>query len=209
MRDLRGDNNGIIIDKSTNITVTNEIEYEYTEIQKEETTLMNIIKEKVIEAIIGAVLTGIATIIKNCQSSGIFDSLENGIALTLIGIMIVFFVFGIGIFLIAIYDGIKILTLSRAGSYAEMESKFEWLRKLGESFQKSENTVQKEERETGVFYKNLDGKIYRIISKKCPICETEPIGNMYLIYSNKFNKYFWKCSENQAHKVEFDYKKKI
>ena len=209
MRDLNGDNNGIIIDKSTNITVTNDIECEYNQIQKEETTLKNIVKEKVIEVIIGIVLTGISVILEKCQSRGTFASLENGIRLALMGIVIVLFIFGIGILFIAIYDGIKMLTLYHAGSFVEMESKYEWLGKLGEIFQKSENIVQKEERKTGKIYMNFDGKIYRIISMKCPICETEPIGNMYLIYSNKLHKYFWKCSENQAHKVEFDYKKKI
>lgn len=209
MRDIKGDNNGIIIDKSTTIVVENERKCKYTEIQKEETSLMDIVKEKMIEAIIGAVLTGIATVIKNCQSSGIIDSWENGIVLFLLGLMIVFFIFGVGMLVIAIFDVIKILTLSHTGSYIEMESKFEWLRKFMEIFQRPENIIQKEERDTGKFYKNIDGKIYRIISKKCPICETEPIGKMYLIYSNSLNKYFWKCTQNHSHKVEFDYKKKI
>lgn len=209
MRDIKGDNNGIIIDKSKTIIVKPNQEYKDSKIEKEETTLGTIIKEKVIEALVGAILTGIATLIKNCQADGGLDTLENNIALCLIIMMIVFFILGVGLLFIFLIDMIKILSLSKRGNFVELESKYEWVSKLLEAFSSAESDSYKDTRTVGKCYKNVEGRIYRIKGKKCPLCETEPIGDMHLRYLNSANVYFWQCSQIQVHKIEFDYKKKM
>ena len=101
------------------------------------------------------------------------------------------------------------LPLMTKGAFVELESKIEWLDKFLAFFQKSDELVQKDIRTTGKCYKNIDGVIYRIKGKKCPYCETQQIGEMFLNYSNYKKMYFWECNQNQSHVVEFDYKKKI
>lgn len=209
MRDLKGDNKGVINDYSRTIIVKDGMICDGSKIEKEETTLGKIIKEKVIEAIVGVVLSGVAALISSYKSTELFNSLEESIKICLILVIVILFVVGIGLVLIFLYDIINLLILFRKGSFVELESKVLWLDKLFDIFRNSEDTASKDVRVTGKCYKNIEGKIYNIKGKKCPICETEPIGNMSLKYSNCLQTYFWECSQNQAHKIEFDYKKKI
>lgn len=161
------------------------------------------------EAIVGGVLSAIATVINQCQSKDVFIAWENNVVLGLLLLMIVFYIFGIGLLVLVALDAVKILSLSKVGSFVELEAKIEWTYKLMRFLRTNGETNQEESRTTGKCYKNIDGKIYKIKRKKCPFCETEPIGNMYLEYSNRKKTYYWKCSQNQAHRVVFDYKKKI
>ena len=180
-----------------------------TIIEKEKTSLKDILKDKFKEAVVGSVLFIIAAILYKVLLSGLFDAIESNVKIFLIVIMIAFFFLGLGLLIICVYDILNILPLFNEGSFVELESKSEWLDKLGEFFRNSEYTMPKDVRATGKCYKNVDGEIYKIKGKICPYCETQPIGKMVLNYSNYSKIYFWKCSQNQAHMVEFDYKKKI
>lgn len=184
-------------------------EIEDTIVEKEKTSFKEIMREKLYDVIVGGVFLGVVAILYMCQLKGLFDTLEISVSLVLLFIMPISFVFGIAFFLICIYDIANILPLLGKGSFVELESKSEWIDKIFELFRNSENRMQKEIRTTGKCYKNIDGELYKIKGKMCPFCETEPIGKMILYYSNPLKTYFWECSQNQAHQVEFDYKKKI
>lgn len=210
MRDLNGDNNGIIIDKSTSYYLENSKEkVEDTKIEKKESSLKAIIKEKVIEVIVGAVLSGVASILIACQKNGVFDSTDTGMYIWIVCAILVGFVLGGGLLLIFVYDMFKVWKLSRKGAFVEMESKIEWLNIFLNFFRNSENASSRETRTVGRCYKNIEGKIYIIQKKKCPICESEPIGNMSLRYSITTQTYFWECSQYHGHTWDFDYKKNI
>lgn len=209
MRDLNGNNYGTINDNSQTVIINGIEKYKHTEVEREEISLQTIIKEKVVEAIVGGVLSAIATVINQCEVKDVFVAWENSVVLVLLLLMIVFYIWGIGLLVLAALDAVKIFSLSKVGSFVELEAKIEWIYKLLNFFRTNGETGQEESRTTGKCYKNIDGKIYRIKRKKCPLCETEPIGNMYLEYSNMKKTYYWKCSQNQAHRVVFDYKKKI
>lgn len=181
-------------------------EIEDTIIEKEKTSFKEILKDKLHEAVVASALLVIAAIINKAPLKGLFDTtIKSGIEIVLIIIMIVSFALGIVLLIICVYDIYHILSLLSEGSFVELESKSEWLGQL----RNSENTIPKDVRTTGKCYKNIEGIIYKIKGKRCPYCETQPIGKMFLKYSNYSKIYFWECSQNQAHMVEFDYKKKI
>lgn len=180
-----------------------------TIIEKEKTSFKEILKDKFNEAVVGSVLFIIAAILYKAQLNGLFDAIESNVKIFLIVIMIAFFFLGIGLLVICVRDILNILPLLTKGAFVELESKSEWIDKFFGSFQKSEYSIPKDIRTTGTCYKNVDGEIYKIKGKKCPYCETPPIGKMFLNYSNYSKRYFWECSQNQAHIAEFDYKKKI
>lgn len=186
-----------------------ENELEDTIIEKEKTSFKEIFKGKLYEAVVGIILFFIARILYKAQLNGFFDTAESSIMIFLMLIMFAFFILGIGMLLICAYDIANILPLLRKGSFAELESKSEWLDKFFELFHNSENVIPKDVRGAGKCYKNIEGVLYKIKGKKCPYCETEPIGKMILKYSNFSKIYFWECSQNQSHRVEFDYKKRI
>lgn len=130
------------------------------------------------------------------------------------GIVLLLFMkilFPICLVLVVIFlcDMIKILRLRKKGMSVELQSKIELIRSLLDVFENEKNGYSRDIRAVGPYYKNIDGEIYRIKEKKCPLCETEPIGRMFLVYSNRSKKYLWRCSQNHSHKIEFDYKKKM
>lgn len=180
-----------------------------TIIEKEKTSFKEILKDKFNEAVVGSVLFIIAAILYKALFNGLFDAIESNVKIFLIVIMIAFFFLGLGLLVICVRDILNILPLFIEGSFVELESKSEWLDKFGEFFRNSEYTMPKDVRATGKCYKNVGGEIYKIKGKICPYCETQPIGKMFLNYSNYSKIYFWECSQNQAHRIEFDYKKKI
>lgn len=180
-----------------------------TIVEKEKTSFKEIMRDKLHDVIASGVFFGFAAILHMCVLKGLFDTKEISVKLVLLFIMTVSFVFGIVFLLICIYDMLNILPLLGKGSFVELESKSEWIDKILDFFSNSEYRMPKDIRTTGKCYKNIDGELYKIKGKRCPFCETEPIGKMFLYYSNSLKTYFWECSQNQAHRVEFDYKKKI
>lgn len=112
------------------------------------------LKDKFNEAVVGSVLFIIAAILYKAQLNGLFDAIESNVKIFLIVIMIAFFFLGIGLLVICVRDILNILPLFNEGSFVELESKSEWLDKFGE--------------------------IYKIKGKRCPYCETQPIGKMFL-----------------------------
>lgn len=184
-------------------------EIEDTVIEKEKTSFKEILIGKAYEAVVGSVLLVVASILYKAQLKGLFDTIESNVTIFLIVIMIAFFILGIGLLLICVYDVANILPLLTKGAFVELESKSEWLDKFFRFFQNSEYSIPKDIRTTGKCYKNVEGVLYKIKGKRCPYCETQPIGKMFLNYSNYSKMYFWECSQNQAHVVKFDYKKKI
>ena len=188
---------------------TRETKIKDTIIEKEKTSLKAIFREKAYESIIGIVLFMFATILYKIQLKGMMSALELEIKCLAIIVMIGSALFGIVLLVVCVLDVINVLSLSRVGTFVELESKWKWLGEIGGIFSNSESSEPKDVRSTGKCYKNIDGQIYRIKGKKCPYCETQPIGKMILNYSNCENRYFWKCTQNQAHVMEFDYKKKM
>ena len=180
-----------------------------TIIEKERTSVNEILKSKAYEGVVACILFAVASILYNVLTKEMLDKIQSNIKIFLLIIMGIFFILGIGLLLICAYDIINILPLRKKGAFVELESKIEWMNKFCALFQKSDELVQKDIRTTGRCYKNIDGVIYRIKGKKCPYCETQPIGEMFLNYSNYKKMYFWECNQNQSHVVEFDYKKKI
>lgn len=180
-----------------------------TIIEKEKTSFKEILRSKAYEAVAGGGLFAVAAILYKAQSKRLFEKMESNVTIFLLVIMSVFFILGIGLLIICVYDIANILPLLTKGAFVELESKSEWIDNVFRFFQKSQDLIPKDIRTTGKCYKNIDGVIYRIKGKRCPYCETKPIGKMFLNYSNYEKKYFWECSQNQAHVVEFDYKKKI
>lgn len=184
-------------------------EIEDTVIEKVKTSVKEILRGKTYEAVAGGALFAVASILYKAQSNGLFEKMESDVTIFLFVVMGALFIFGIGLLMICAYDVLNILPLLTKGAFVELESKSEWIDKFLRIFQKSEYSIPKDIRTTGKCYKNIDGEIYKIKGKRCPYCETPPIGKMFLNYSNYSKIYFWECSQNQAHIVEFDYKKKI
>lgn len=198
MRDIKGNNNGVIIDKSQTIIFQNKSEYRDSRIEKEETTFGKIVIEKIVEVIIGFIFTGLATIMN--KLSGLLDGS------TKFALIIILFILGIGMILAFLIDAISLLKFLYKGDFVELISRRELIIGI---LKNPYDDSGKDVRRTGKCYKRIEGKIYKIKGKKCPICETEPIGNMYLRYSRYSHEYFWECSQNQAHRIKFDYKKKV
>lgn len=199
MRDLNGNNYGSITDNST--TIISKIEGEqinHTPIEKEETSIKKLLFQKFIDVFWGAIFSFIAFICKHLSVKG--SEFKN---IILIVIFICCIACAIICFLCFILNLLKIIQLQQKGRFVEFESKekFVW------SLQKPEN--KSVIRNTGKVYKNIDGTIYSIKSKKCPFCESEPIGRMKLNYDSHNYKYLWVCSEQPSHAIEFDYKKKF
>lgn len=174
--------------------------------KKKEVNLKEIVNGKLIEGLVGLLLFSVA-IIANIDSG---DILFKGWSLGwLLSLMVVGYVLG-GVFLISFFvDMIKIHRLAKRGSFVEMQLKTELLHLIFEAFSHSNDTDSESTRKTGRCYKNINGKIFLVQGKRCLMCESEPIGKMYLRYSNKKNSYFWECEENHEHRSQFDYKKKI
>lgn len=199
MRDLNGNNYGSITDNSTTIISNSEVEQTNdTPIEKEETSIKNLFFKKFIDVFWGAIFSLIAFI---CQHINIKENVFKNIILLVIFVCCI--VFAIICFLCFIVNLFNIIQLRKKGKFIEFESKekFVW------SLQKSEN--KSAIRNTGEVYKNIDGTIYSIKSKKCPFCESEPIGQMKLNFNSQNRKYLWICSEQPSHEIEFDYKKKF
>lgn len=174
---------------------------------REEVSIESILREKLIDVLIGGVFAGGALLIKLFTTTEMYFSL--GLILSLVlGLLYVMGILGTVVFwLTFVIDLIYVAKLMKKGQFIECYSKRELLAIMWSSF--SNNIDKKSERVVGKTYKNIEGKIYRIKYKLCPFCESEPIGKMYLKKDIVNMKYIWRCPEHPAHMLEFDYKKKI
>ncbi len=210
MRDNNGDNYGTIIDNSTNYIIKNKQKNNITHstsVEKEEVSLKAIIKEKIIEGIIGTALTAISSFYfcgNEVQSK--IDNLLSGNKTWLIIIMLVFLFIGIFLSICFIIDFLPCLKLRQKGAFIEITSK-RWHILI--ALESLVNIAHSNLRKCDKAYLNIDGKIYLIKSKGCPKCQTEPIGKMKLHYNIKRNRYQWICSENSNHIFDFDHKTKM
>ena len=215
----KNSNNVIIIGNGNNAQIQQDVRYsektiikeknaiKTTVVEREKTSIVKIFKKKGYEAIFGGIFVLIAIIIYNINYKSSVNVMSNNAKIYLIAVMGILFICGVCLLLICLYDAFDILRLLRKGSFVELQSKVEWLYKFLEAIRNSESSDPKDIRGTGKCYMNIEGEIYQIKGKKCPYCEMKPIGNMYMLYSNFRKVYFWECSQNQSHRVEFDYKK--
>lgn len=204
MRDINGNNNGAIYDESTTIILNGRETYKDTTIEKEETTIKKILKEKIIEAIFGGLLALITSILGKFLSSSESATLQLNTHLILLGILLICAVGALVLLSAFVIDIVHIFQLTKKGKFVEFESKKDIVNtviNLSET-----NDAKTKIRSVGRVYKNINGNIFRINSKKCPFCKSEPIGKMYLIRDITNNEYVWVCSEQESHKVPFDYK---
>lgn len=216
MRDIKikGDNNAPINDFSgsniENIYVDTGLGIKEVPVEffKQETTIKDILKEKLIEVILSAILGGISYLFKIAIDKNFFKSQSN---IVLIVLIIVFAAAALIVMYSALSDLLTSIGLTRKGSFREFQSKDEALKGVMRTiFSNSENNgLINEYRDVGKIYKNVDGKIYNYKGCKCPFCETEPIGRMYIKYNNIKRTYELLCNEQSSHVLEFDYKKNI
>lgn len=204
MRDINGNNNGTIYDKSTTIILNGRENDKDTDIEKEKISIKKIIIEKIIEAILGGLLALIAYVLRKFLSSIGNTNLQLNIHLLLVGILIICAVGAFVLIMAFLVDIVHIFQLTRKGKFVEFESKKDMLNIAINSFMTSD--VKAKIRNVGKVYKNIDGNIFRITSKKCPFCKSEPIGKMRLIRDIINSEYVWVCSEQESHRIPFDYK---
>lgn len=207
MRDINGNNNCTIYDKSTTIILNGRENYKDTDIEKEKISIKKILIEKIIEAILGGLFALIAYVLRKFLSSIGSTNLKLNIHLILVGILIICAVGAVVLIMAFLIDIVHIFQLTRKGKFVEFESKKDMLNIAINSFMTSD--VKAKIRNVGKFYKNIDGKIFRITSKKCPFCKSEPIGKMRLIRDIINSEYVWVCYEQESHRIQFDYKGKF
>lgn len=204
MRDINGNNNGTIYDESTTIILNGGETYKDTAIEKEKISIKKILIEKIIEAILGGLLALITSVLGKFLSSSGSTNLQLNIHLILFGILIICAVGAFVLLMAFVIDIVHILQLTRKGKFVEFESKKDMVNTVINSFRTSD--VKAKIRNVGKVYKNVDGNIFRITSKKCPFCKSEPIGKMHLIRDIANSEYVWVCSEQASHRIPFDYK---
>lgn len=205
MRDINGDNKGIIFDESTTIIWKyGEGNYKDTLIEKDEISIKKIFTEKIIEAILGGLLAFIASALGKFLSSSKSTTLQLNMHLILLGILLICTVGGFVLLMAFIIDIVHILQLKRKGKFVEFESKKDMINTVINAFKT--NDIKSMTRSVGKVYKNVDGNIFRITSKQCPFCKSEPIGKMHLFRDVANSEYVWVCSEQASHSILFDYK---
>lgn len=203
MRDINGNINGTVYDKSTTIILGGE-NYKDSHIEKEKISIKKIMIDKIIEAILGGILAFITTSLGNFLSSSKSTNLHSYMFLIL---LVILFICAIGAFVLLVgfvFDIVHIMQLTRNGKFVEFESKKDMVNKVINTSRS--NKVKSRLRSVGKVYKNIDGNIFRVKSKKCPFCESEPIGKMHLIRDVDCGEYIWVCSEQTSHITTFDYK---
>ncbi|HEX2945468.1 MAG TPA: hypothetical protein VHT96_05905 [Clostridia bacterium] len=204
MRDINGNNNGTIYDESTTIVLNGGETYKDTTIAKEKISIKKILIEKVIEAIIGGFLAFITSLLGKYLSSNGSTTLQLNMHIVLIGLLLVCAVGAIVLLVSFAIDIIHIIQLTKKGKFVEFESKIHMVSTAVNTFKT--NDTKSRTRSVGKVYKNIDGQIFKINSKKCPFCRSTPIGNMHLIRDVANSEYVWVCSEQVSHMLPFDYK---
>jgi hypothetical protein len=203
--DLRGATIGSIIQPNL---ITREVPVKFI---KNETTMKDIFKEKLIEYVIGVALGGITYGVKFVFDNKNFDI---GFKLFLLFAMFTLGAFTLVMFYSATVDIFKAISLKKKGKFVEFQSKKNAIGTImNEVGKNTSNSASNEDldnyRSVGKVYKNIDGIIYKIKGCKCPFCESEPIGTMNFVYNKIFNGYELVCNEQSTHRLEFDYKKNI
>lgn len=213
MRDVINHGTGTFIDRSKRYYYNaspKPYKHKPTPVKKEETTLKKILKKSAIQCFSGMLSPLISGII-----AFLYKNFSKNPKETLVIVMYTLFVIFIIIGAILLYcffsDLINVLQLKKEGQFVEMRSRIGMINAVFACIQSlfSKAAPALSEHIVGKVYKNIDGKIYEIISKPCPICETPPIGTMYLSRKKNSKKYTWICSEQSSHRQDFDYKKKF
>lgn len=205
MRDINGDNNGTIYDKSTTVVLNSGEEYyKDTPVEKEEISIKKILIEKIVEAIIGGILALIASWLGKYLSSDQSTNLQLNIHLILLGALLLCAIGAFVLIVAFVIDLVHIFRLKRNGKFIEFASKKDMVNTIINQFKSDE--VKSNIRSVGKVYKNIDGKVFLVKSKKCPFCKSKPIGDMHLIRDVVNGEYIWVCSEQTSHRISFDYK---
>ena len=201
MRDVNiGQNYGNVIE---NNYYGNEKNYN-VDFELKETTVNDLIKSKSKE-LIGSLISIVISVVLDIINKSV--EINNKLSITFIVIMLIFGALGAIILFCYICDMIKILKLKTNGKCINFESKREVFQAIIETMREEDNVS--DEKAIGKLIKNENGKIYEIRGCICPICKSEPIGYMYPSCINKNGQYIFECDENQAHRLNFDYKNKI
>lgn len=204
MRDINGNNNGTIYDESTTIVLNGGETYKDTAVEKEKISIKKILIEKIIEVIIGGLLAFITSLLGKYLSSNGSTTLQLNMHLVLIGLLLVCAVGAFVLLMSFVIDIVHIIQLTKKGKFVELESKIHMVNTVINTFKT--NDTKSRPRSVGKVYKNIDGYIFQINSKKCPFCKSKPIGNMHLIRDVVNSEYVWVCSEQASHMLPFDYK---
>lgn len=203
MRDINGNINGNVYDKSTTI-ILNGKNYKDYPIEKENISIKKILAEQIIEAILGVILAFITTALGKFLSSNKSTNLHSYMLLILLAFLLIFAIVAFVLLMGFVFNIVHIMQLTRKGKFVEFESKKDMINKVINTFRS--NGVKSRIRSVGKVYKNIDGNIFRVKSKKCPFCKSEPIGKMHLIRDIDCGRYIWVCSEQTSHITLFDYK---
>lgn len=203
MRDINGNNNGTIYDESTTIVLNGGETYKDTAVEKEKISIRKILIEKIIEAIIGGLLAFITSLLGKYLSSNGSTTLQLNMHLVLIGFLLVCAVGAFVLIMTFVIDIVHIIQLTKKGKFVEFESKIHMVNTVINTFR---TETKSRTRSVGKVYKNIDGFIFKINLKKCPLCKSKPIGNMHLIRDLANSEYVWVCSEQASHMLPFDYK---
>lgn len=204
MRDINGNNNGTIYDESTTIVLNGGETYKDTAVEKEKISIKKILIEKIIEAIVGGLLAFMTSLLGKYLSSNGSTTLQLNMHLVLIGFLLVCAVGAFVLLMSFVIDIVHIIQLTKKGKFVEFESKIHMVNTVINTFKT--NDTKSRTRSVGKVYKNIDGHIFQINSKKCPFCKSKPIGNMHLIRDVANSEYVWVCSEQASHMLPFDYK---
>lgn len=169
---------------------------------KKETTIKEIFINKMVDMVISCVFIILMSILIVFGKSKIYSSFNPAVQLFMLVGFWMIFIISIANMLVGIMDFGKVFSLKQEGKFVELQSKKSLLFVIFSDNNESLRCV-------GRIYKNIKGKIYAIKYKECPYCKQEPIGRMYLIKDIVNQKYLWRCSEQPAHKTEFDYKQEF
>ena len=221
MRDIKGQNIGQCNDNSTinngigqyndyrTIYNDNRKEEHFDNTQIEKLEDKNFIKKKVIEGIIGLISSAISVILDDYRKTEAYQLLSSNIMNIVDASLVIFVVIAIVLLLPIIFNFESISLIVKEGGFAQFTSPGSFLSNFLNLASKNLKDEESNERIAGKCYKNVNGKIYRIIGKKCPLCQSKPIGDMILKYSTSSKEYFWECLEQPSHRIECDYKKDI
>lgn len=211
MRDVKSRDSSIIIDNSRNYIYNNSsthYAHAQTEVKKKETTIKEILKKSAIQCLSSIIATLVSGVIAFFTKKGGYT--YNDTPMIIICVLLAIALISSVIMAIGfLSDLFKCFSLKKVGKFVEMRSRSGMLNSfiyfVQSLFSKGDPALTKHI--VGKVYKNIDGKIYEIISKPCPFCETQPIGTMYLTYKNNSQKYVWVCNEQPTHHEKFDFKK--
>ncbi|MDO4318331.1 MAG: hypothetical protein Q4C48_09025 [Lachnospiraceae bacterium] len=210
MRDIKNNGKGIFVDNTVNnyFNPKNCCAHNSTPIKKKETTLGEILKKSIVQCLVSVLATLISFVVSRFYKVIAKNPSKTLFLITKL-LFIILIITSVMLIICFLGDCINVLLLRKNGQFVTMMSRKEMINSLFTSSQSTEGAPVQSEQIVGKAYKNIDGKIYEIISKPCPFCETPPIGTMYLRRKKNSKSYTWVCNEQPAHCIDFDYKKKF